>query len=287
MSQQGKEIEALRKEWQAPLEEAWRRSNLPHPIYHLDMPFYGDELYRLAQELRAGSVAVRERGDAAAIRFSEVQKDILVEMAENAGLTSEAVLDGPSLSIRERGVLNSEWLLGLYRLLEGKFPRLGDVGLNFLEQVDAYLTHPNIRVRVDSLIRPSLLGEPTVVVAHSLGTVASYSILREAGTGAHVPIFITLGSPLGFDVVKRYLRPPALNVPEGVGHWLNASCAEDYVALYPRLDRKSFAADIENISDVLGRSDDPHSIVEYIKDSVISKRIYNALANESGSTSQA
>jgi hypothetical protein len=54
-----------------------------------------------------------------------------------------------------------------------------------------------------------------VVVAHSLGTIVSYRLLRRYGAKAQVKLFVTLGSPLGIDVVKARLRPPPLQLPEG------------------------------------------------------------------------
>ena len=94
----------------------------------------------------------------------------------------------------------------------------------------------------------------------------------------HVPLYVTLGSPLGIDVVKRHIRPPALGKPAGVRHWLNGTDERDYVALVSRLDRNTFAVGIENLADIQNRQDDAHAIVDYLTDSTVAQRIHAALA---------
>jgi pimeloyl-ACP methyl ester carboxylesterase len=131
---------------------------------------------------------------------------------------------------------------------------------------------------VDETVGPSLLRGSTVVVAHSLGTIVAYRLLRDANEKAKVPLFVTLGSPLGINAVKQHLRPPALNIPEGVTKWLNGTDERDYVALYARLDRDTFAEGIENVSDVHNRKSDAHAIVDYLSDSTICRRIHAALS---------
>jgi hypothetical protein len=146
-----------------------------------------------------------------------------------------------------------------------------------VRQVDAYLTRQHIQEAVDDIVRPCLLGGPSVVVAHSLGTVVAYRLLRKAGDAASAPLFVTIGSPLGIGTVKQYLRPPSLKVPSGVTHWLNGTDERDYVALCARLDRDTFADGIENISDLHNRQSDAHAIVDYLADTKVSQRIYAAL----------
>jgi pimeloyl-ACP methyl ester carboxylesterase len=126
-------------------------------------------------------------------------------------------------------------------------------------------------------VRPALLRGSAVVVAHSLGTVVTYRLLREAGANVEAPLFVTLGSPLGIDAVKRHLRPPALKIPGGVTKWLNGTDERDYVALYARLDRDTFAEGIENVSDLHNREDDAHAIVDYLSDGTVCRRIEAAL----------
>lgn len=151
--------------------------------------------------------------------------------------------------------------------------------LRFVRQVDAYLTCQEIREAVDNIVRPSILKGPTVIVAHSLGSVITYRLLREAQSAAEVPLFVTLGSPLGFHAVKQYLNPPSLAVPIAVRTWLNATDARDCVALYACLDRNTFADGIENVANVHHLRDNPHAIADYIGHATVAERIHAALSS--------
>ena len=106
----------------------------------------------------------------------------------------------------------------------------------------------------------------------------AYRLLRDVVRDVEVPLFVTVGSPLGIDVVKRHLPRP-LGMPARVRHWLNAADERDYVALYARLDRDTFPADIENISDVHNPLEDPHGIAGYLTDRVVLTRISHAVAS--------
>ncbi|MFD8597060.1 hypothetical protein ACFV1L_18870 [Kitasatospora sp. NPDC059646] len=83
---------------------------------------------------------------------------------------------------------------------------------------------------VREIARRALAGTdgPVVVVGHSLGSVVAYDVLREAGR--EVPLFVTIGSPLGITEIQDRLDRP-LEVPPGVAAWRNASDARDLVAL--------------------------------------------------------
>jgi len=82
-----------------------------------------------------------------------------------------------------------------------------------------------IRARVATELDPE---GPTVVVAHSLGTVVAFETLH--AHSAHVPLFVTLGSPLGMrTAVRPRVRPQPVRTPEPVGRWLNFWDRDDFV----------------------------------------------------------
>jgi pimeloyl-ACP methyl ester carboxylesterase len=146
--------------------------------------------------------------------------------------------------------------------------------------VAAYLTRPHVTAEVNRVIASDLGDGPTVVVGHSLGSIVAYWVLRTDTREVDVPLLITIGSPLGIDVVKRYLPAP-LGMPPRVRHWLNLADRRDPVALYSRLDRDTFPAEIENVDDVHNPEDDPHGIVGYLSDTILCKRISSALSPQS------
>ncbi|MGW5883161.1 alpha/beta hydrolase [Streptomyces koyangensis] len=82
-----------------------------------------------------------------------------------------------------------------------------------------------IRARVAAELDPS---GPTVVVAHSLGTVVAFETLQEHP--AQVPLLVTLGSPIGMrTAVHPRMRPQPVRTPAVVGRWLNFWDRDDFV----------------------------------------------------------
>jgi pimeloyl-ACP methyl ester carboxylesterase len=78
-------------------------------------------------------------------------------------------------------------------------------------------------------------GGPFIVIGHSQGSMIAYDVLSQLDPAeCQVPLFVTLGSPLGLPQVKRRLREFAgqkeLHVPACVGTWLNVADPTDPVA---------------------------------------------------------
>lgn len=67
-------------------------------------------------------------------------------------------------------------------------------------------------------------GGPFVVIAHSQGSMIAYDVLSSM-PDLDVPLFVTIGSPLGIqevqDELKRFHKVKKLTVPRCVGRWLN------------------------------------------------------------------
>ncbi|MEV6329279.1 alpha/beta hydrolase [Streptomyces sp. NPDC051909] len=98
-----------------------------------------------------------------------------------------------------------------------------------------------VRARVADCLDPH---GPNIVVAHSLGTVVALETLHEQASHEHgvrehpvaVPLFITLGSPLGVRTAVGPRVRPHLGTPDNVGRWLNFWDRDDLVAARPRLE---------------------------------------------------
>jgi pimeloyl-ACP methyl ester carboxylesterase len=89
--------------------------------------------------------------------------------------------------------------------------------------------------RIRERLARELNGGPAVVVAHSLGSVVALEALHE--WSAAVPLFVTVGSPIGMrTVVWPKLRPQPPRTPESVGRWLNFWDRDDVVAARPHLE---------------------------------------------------
>lgn len=274
MRQEGKDPDKLRTAWIKALEAAWRRLGLPVPEFDLDMPFYGDELERLVAELRGGGNVLTRGGEAQPM--SETEQALIDEYRKALNIASDDVDSVVAREIVAKGPLNSEWVQGAARLLE-KIPGFGSVGLNFVSQVDGYLERPHIAETVDKIVSPALTKSKCLVVAHSLGTVISYKLLRAAGTKASVPLFLTLGSPLGIGIVRDRLGRRNLSYPDGVECWANGTDQRDYVALHARLAVKPDPPTIYNHTEIHNGKDDAHLITDYLADDRVARAIHGAL----------
>lgn len=81
-------------------------------------------------------------------------------------------------------------------------------------------------------------GGPFVVIAHSQGSMIAYDVLSQM-PDLDVPLFVTIGSPLGIrevqDELKRVHKVKKLGVPACVARWLNVADAWDPVAADKKL----------------------------------------------------
>lgn len=114
----------------------------------------------------------------------------------------------------------------------------------FLRDVNDFLFHPERRkAMTDSLVeRLSAGGGPFVIVAHSQGTMIAYEVLRQLDPKkVKVPLFVTIGSPLGLqevqDAFRKWTGEARLKAPSCVARWVNVA---------DRLDPVAFDTDISN-----------------------------------------
>ncbi|MFC5216853.1 serine peptidase [Streptomyces coerulescens] len=104
------------------------------------------------------------------------------------------------------------------------------------KEVVAYQAPGTGRTAVQQRLSEAIdLHRPDVLVAHSLGSVVAYETLHRAGT-AHIPLWVTIGSPLALPkVVFDRLAPAPVDGmgtrPDAVGRWANLADPGDLVAL--------------------------------------------------------
>lgn len=117
--------------------------------------------------------------------------------------------------------------------------------VTFVQEVAAYLHIPGDSRRVrarDAVAATVRARRPTVLIAHSLGTVVAYEALW-AHPDLSVDLLITLGSPLGMnEVVYQRLTPAPSGArhgrPPGVRRWINIADIGDLVAVPADLSRR-------------------------------------------------
>lgn len=289
-SQQGKEAGALKAEWIASFKEGLARNGLQLPLAESDIrfPYYGDTLDEMVKgRSAADAVDVIVRGTESDEAEQRFMREVLAEVRKKERITDrklDAVLDR---EVVERGPLNWEWLQGVLRAVDRYVPfGSGSAVALATNDVYHYLTNTAIRNEIDSGVASAIRGDrETVVVAHSLGTVVAYNALRQRGADAHwqVPLFVTLGSPLGVKVIRdkvTALKQPR-QCPPCARTWFNAMDERDVVALYP-LTTRVFSLNpvdpsILNKTDVANQTENRHGISGYLNDPEVARRVHDAL----------
>lgn len=277
-SQQKKDPGVLKEEWKDALLYGVARADkaLP-PETEIEFPYYGDRLDGLLRQLEVPLGAeVAPRGPTPDTSDSAFRGEVIEDIASSLGLTDadfQRELDVPT----EKGPGNWAWVQAILQAMD-RIPGVNSWAIDqFTRDVYAYLTVPAVRGAVDEIVSEVIGTAPSVVVAHSLGSVVAYNVLRQLGSTSVCPRFITVGSPLGIRAIKRHLESP-LKVPESVHHWFNAFDDRDVVSLVP-LDASNFPVSppIENKSDVMNFTDNRHGITGYLSDPVVALRVVEYL----------
>lgn len=259
----------LRQEWLQALANglAAGKLKLPESVL-MEFPFYGDELERLLRQVRT---AVMDEEELA------FRAEVLMEIATGAGLSEEDIRREFELAPRDKGILNWRWVHAILRALD-RIPGLSSELIDlFTRDVFAYLRIPMVQRGIDRIVEAALQSGPCVVVAHSLGTIVTYNVLRAEPASFRCARFVTVGSPLGVKAIKRHLPQPLIS-PPCVAHWFNALDRRDVVALYP-LDASNFDVrpPIENKTDVQNRTENRHGISGYLEDPVVAGKVIEFL----------
>ncbi len=116
------------------------------------------------------------------------------------------------------------WAVTLVGAVERRFPK--GSGIYFLwtvTQVRRYLVDAQLKAQVDRIVAETA-ADATVLIGHSLGSVAAYEFLRQH-PGHSVQLLLTLGSPLGLRMMRDRLPAGEPGVPK----WVNIRDPHDPV----------------------------------------------------------
>lgn len=266
-AQQGKDPVELQELWLNTLQEGLSKSSASLPNHvKSTFPFYGDRLDEMV-------ASARTRGGERDVEYERFRGAFLKEILDAQGLDDPSEMDEA-----ERGPLNWEWVHSILKYLDLNFTAVRDGTVNtFTRDVFLYLTRTEIRREIDGIVAAAIPHEPGVVVAHSLGTVVAFNVLRARLPESAVPLLVTLGCPLGVRGIQDKLGKP-LDIPTCVSRWYNAYDTRDVVALYA-LDEQNFPTDpsIENQSDVRNDSKNRHSITGYLDDEKVASAILSGV----------
>lgn len=242
-------------------------------------PYYGDLLDGFTQQSRIPLTStVQARGSQQDDEFLAFQAEFAEAVRQQAGVTDAQVDAEYGPNPAPRGPLNWQWVQAILRAVDKHGFGMNQLTLEtFTRDVFLYTTRAGVRDEIDRVVAAALTEQPTVVVAHSLGTVVAYSVLRNDRRSLRVPQFVTVGSPLAVRGVRDQFRP--LRSPAPVAGWYNAFDSKDVVALYP-LDAANFPIQppIENNPTVQNHTDNHHGIDGYLDNRDVARRILDALA---------
>ncbi len=155
-------------------------------------------------------------------RRQAVLRGIAARVEEAATAPLAEAPQQPSVRVLPGGKLTRRWLARW----------LTDL---LLPDVHAYLFDPQARENMIDAVMDRLRGggEPFVVVAHSLGSVIAYELLRRfRKEDCQVALFVTIGSPLGMQEIRDHLAEGGkLTTPECVARWVDFADPFDPVAV--------------------------------------------------------
>lgn len=287
------EVDLMQK-WRSAFDDAFHGAGVPLPE-HLDfhMPYYAQDLIQLLDHYKGDikSGKYKMRGPDQTDPVEGLEEELIEELFKATGLSKkEAIKEYEQEneqtdtinSQQTRGIENNRQILALARKLGKHFDWLGNYSIRKkTSDVAAYLMVPKIQEEIGGKMRSLLDNTPTIVIAHSLGTVIAYQVLRELFNHYYdIRALITLGSPLGVKAVQRQLQylsywPPCLNGP-----WINIYDEKDIVALNPITEN-----DFRNVGQLVNiamenHSKNRHDIIPYLSFPAIAKIITEVLATQ-------
>ncbi|MFC4072781.1 hypothetical protein [Actinoplanes subglobosus] len=209
---------ARETDWHAALAAGYTDAGLGGPAPQIAAVYY------------AHLLATHSQGDDSLDHLTEKEREWAWAWMTQLGVPQEAHQGYGTWPIRQ----GLDWLAG-----KPRFPGRATVARimsAFLREVFVYTTRPAVRARVRQTVIDAVeKHRPTVLVAHSLGTVVTYEALH-ARPDLEVPLLVTLGSPLAMpEIVFETLDPEPVGGrgarPPGVGRWVNIADPGDIIAV--------------------------------------------------------
>jgi hypothetical protein len=278
--QQERDPEAIKLEWVAALQAGAQKlgQELPTDIDIL-LPYYGDKLDGFARQWDMPVAAeIQARGKPEDNELLVFQWQVAEQLRTRANITDDQINAEYGQNERPRGPLNWEWVQAILRALDKYGPGMSKQAIElFTRDVFLYVTRSGVQDEIDRIVAKEFTEAPAVVVGHSLGSVVAYHILRTDRRPLKVPLYVTVGSPLGIRAIREQLLPLRFPSPP-LGAWYNAFDTRDTVALYP-LDSDNWpvAPGIQNYGGVRNQTDNRHGIAGYLNDPQVAARILDAL----------
>lgn len=259
IAQENKNAEELEQAWLPTLAKgvvAAGFPNIAHRIWSFEegrgdidvrMAFYGD-LFKEAGQQGSGSGPLND---------PELAEQLAVEWLKHAAARAtnndQRALARRELNLMQGDVAGAQGPREVARVAVKSLCKVrwfAPYGMSFAEnfvwdalsQVTNYMTDEAIRQDAKDTVKALIGPETQIVIGHSLGSVVAFETVHELQQP--LPLFITLGSPLGLDtIIYPRLRPQPPSFPKNVKRWVNVADEDDFVAAEPNLT-KLFAEQI-------------------------------------------
>jgi len=238
-------------------------------------PYYGDILSDFTEDSEGNAASAVAQG-ASDIVTNEV--DFYSSfIKESFGISSSQIeeeLDQQDEAVAQAAYHNRN-VIAVMRAAEKLFPSKVEKLLKKLPQAYCYLKNVNASKAVDEIVAPALSEGAALIISHSLGTVVTYKLLRENPSPLNHQ-YITLGSPLGIEAVKKSIRPPFIR-PDQLSLWYNGGDKDDFVAAGKKLSSCGYENVDEENFDIDNGKDDPHAISRYMSSDWVVNKVVELL----------
>lgn len=274
--------------WTENLRQSFEQAGLSYPhSLEIKMPHYGKELIALRdkykKDIRSGKYQLRSVSDEESLDDTDITQWALIDdLCKHAGISDEEfgmLIQGNE---QQRGWKNKEAVLKIARRLDERQRKISNTILRLgTSDVVTYLVVPEAKKVINKYFTEVLDTEPTIIIAHSLGTIIAYEILHTLKKENYdIRGIITLGSPLGLNSVIRQLYPPP-SFPNVIrGKWTNIYDKSDIVSLRP-LNGGHFRVDPEiNNHIVVNTTENRHGIEGYLSNPIVAQTISEILASD-------
>lgn len=231
------------------------------------MPYYGDKLHFYSSNLKC--INSNFKTDKNHIDFLSFCRNILSDLSlQNDIIVNSNIKSGLNFANLDHFTL---------KIIDKNIPAALKISLfYFMKDVYLYLFHTGVKTEIDNIIRNDLDSSISIIIGHSLGSIIAYNILRNSVHCNSIPLLITLGSPLGFKVVKNEFFP--LKHPRQIIAWHNImnsndilssiSLTHDNFPVTPPINNHKI--DIKTLKDL-----DPHSAYNYLYSTTVCQLISN------------
>jgi hypothetical protein len=274
-SQGGKKADDLKATWVDTLKKGFDVDKLKFPTeLNIDFPYYGDALDAIVAKANLPTAAdVAAKGPGGNTQFENFMRSALLEMKRNADISdAEVESKADPATVQDKGPQNWWWVRAIARAIDEHMTGAATFTIeSFLRDVYLYVTNGDVARQIDEIVVAKLSTEPTLVIAHSLGSVVAYNVLRD-NPNLQLQKLITVGCPLGMHAISSKLGViVSLAARDG---WYNAFDCRDIVALNP-LDATHFGVTpaILNYNGVDNPTDNRHGIVGYLNDPEVARQV--------------